>query len=78
MRRLWIGLITVLRSRSPCWASSGPASTSWLHRLRWLRVIGDTVFAAGAIAFALAIVRMTLGRRRASVEADSESAMPAA
>jgi len=37
--------------------------TPLMGTLRWLRVIGDTVFAAGAIAFVVAIARMTAGRR---------------
>jgi len=32
--------------------------------LRWLRVIGDTVFAAGAIAFVVAVAQLTLARSR--------------
>ncbi len=34
-----------------------------LHTFRWLRVIGDTVFAAGAVAFVVAVIRVTIGRR---------------
>ncbi len=37
-----------------------------LQTLRWLRVIGDTVFALGSFAFVIAIARMTLGRRPAA------------
>ncbi len=39
--------------------------TPLMDTLRWLRVIGDTVFAAGAFAFVIAIGRMTLRRRTA-------------
>ena len=44
-------------------------SAEFLHSpvidtLRWLRVIGDTVFAAGAFAFVFAIAKMTLRRAR--------------
>jgi len=35
-----------------------------IDRLRWLRVIGDTGFALGAIAFVIAVAKMTIGRRR--------------
>jgi nitric oxide reductase subunit B len=47
--------------------------TPLMEKLRWLRAVGDTVFAAGAIAFVIAIARMTLGRRR-SAAATPESA----
>jgi nitric oxide reductase subunit B len=36
-----------------------------LTTLRWLRVIGDTVFAVGAVAFVVAVVMMTRSRRTA-------------
>jgi nitric oxide reductase subunit B len=36
--------------------------TSPMDTLRWLRVVGDTVFAAGAIAFVIAVARLTTGR----------------
>jgi nitric oxide reductase subunit B len=39
--------------------------TSPMDTLRWLRVVGDTVFAAGAIAFVIAVARLTTGRRDA-------------
>jgi nitric oxide reductase subunit B len=51
--------------------------TPLMEKLRWLRMVGDTVFAAGAIAFVIAIVRMTVQRRAASA-ATPESALPAA
>ena len=35
--------------------------TPLMEKLRWLRAVGDTIFAAGAIAFAVAVARMTLG-----------------
>ncbi|HEY0985745.1 MAG TPA: nitric-oxide reductase large subunit [Kofleriaceae bacterium] len=34
--------------------------TSPMATLRWMRVLGDTVFAAGAIAFVVAVARLTL------------------
>ena len=37
--------------------------TDTMATLRWLRVIGDTTFAVGAIAFVIAVVRMTRGSR---------------
>jgi len=40
-----------------------------MNTLRWLRVIGDTVFTAGALGFVVAVARMTLTRRRAHSEA---------
>ena len=49
-----------------------------METLRWLRVIGDTVFAAGAIAFVIAVGRMTLFRTRSASQATPESALPAA
>ncbi|HEU4728440.1 MAG TPA: nitric-oxide reductase large subunit [Kofleriaceae bacterium] len=46
--------------------------TPLMNTLRWLRVIGDTVFAAGAIAFVAAIVRMTIARTRARARANTD------
>jgi nitric oxide reductase large subunit len=43
--------------------------TPLMEKLRWLRAVGDTVFAAGAIAFVIAIARMTVGRRRSAAAA---------
>ncbi len=37
--------------------------TPLMNTLRWLRVIGDSVFAIGAGAFVVAIIRLTVGRR---------------
>ena len=37
-------------------------NTPIMNALRWLRVIGDTVFAIGAVLFAVAIARMTIAR----------------
>jgi nitric oxide reductase subunit B len=39
--------------------------TPTMETLRWLRVVGDTVFATGIVVFVIAIVRMTI-RRAAS------------
>lgn len=52
--------------------------TPLMNTLRWLRVIGDTVFAAGAIAFVIAIARLTITRRRARSTASDEATHPAA
>jgi nitric oxide reductase subunit B len=52
--------------------------TPVMDTLRWLRVIGDTVFAAGAIAFVVAVARLTLTRRRARSTASAEATHPAA
>jgi nitric oxide reductase subunit B len=51
--------------------------TPLMDTLRWMRVIGDTVFAAGAIAFVVAVARLTLKRDRLA-KATPESAIPAA
>ena len=58
-------------ARSAEFMHSGPMDT-----LRWLRVIGDTVFAAGGVVFVIAILKITLGPRVAPVT--PESAVPAA
>jgi nitric oxide reductase subunit B len=50
-------------ARSPEFLRTGVMDT-----LRWLRVIGDTVFAAGAVAFVAAIIRATMGPRRRHAE----------
>jgi nitric oxide reductase subunit B len=52
--------------------------TPLMDTLRWLRAIGDTVFAAGAFAFVIAIARMTLARRRADRHAAGGATPPAA
>ncbi len=49
-------------ARSPEFLRTGAMGT-----LRWLRVVGDTVFAA-AVAFVAAIVRATVGPRRRPAE----------
>ncbi|HEY6036434.1 MAG TPA: hypothetical protein VIV58_19285, partial [Kofleriaceae bacterium] len=50
--------------------------TPVMSTFRWMRVVGDTVFAAGAIAFVVAVIRLTVARRREN--ANHESALPAA
>jgi len=52
--------------------------TPVMDTLRWLRVIGDTVFAAGAVAFVVAVARLTLARRRARSRASLDATHPAA
>ena len=44
-------------ARSAEFLHSGP-----MDMLRWLRIVGDTSFAAGALAFVAAILRATLGK----------------
>jgi nitric oxide reductase subunit B len=36
--------------------------TGTMQTLRWLRIVGDTVFAAGAFVFVAAVLKITLGR----------------
>jgi nitric oxide reductase subunit B len=48
--------------------------TPLMDKLRWMRVIGDTVFAAGAVAFVVAVARMTLARVRARATTDDAAA----
>jgi nitric oxide reductase subunit B len=56
-------------------------SAEFLHTpvmdvLRWMRVLGDTVFAAGAIAFVVAVARLTLRRTRiAGAKTDIDAAI---
>jgi nitric oxide reductase subunit B len=38
-----------------------------METLRWMRVFGDTLFALGAVAFVLAVGRITIGGRRQKV-----------
>jgi nitric oxide reductase subunit B len=52
--------------------------TPLMEKLRWLRAVGDTVFAAGAIAFVVAVVQMTARRQKPAAKANPESAIPAA
>ena len=52
--------------------------TPVMDALRWMRVVGDTVFAAGAIAFVVAVARLTLGRARSAApkrDADTDAAI---
>jgi nitric oxide reductase subunit B len=46
--------------------------TPLMDTLRWMRVLGDTVFAAGAIAFVVAVAKLTLSRS-GRANADQES-----
>jgi nitric oxide reductase subunit B len=56
-------------ARSAEFLHTGPMET-----LRWLRVVGDTTFAIGAIVFVIAILQMTVGRK--SRDARSSSGLP--
>ena len=47
-------------------------NTPLMDTLKWMRVIGDTVFAIGAFAFVAAVVKLTFARRRGS----NDSALP--
>ncbi|HLL20695.1 MAG TPA: cbb3-type cytochrome c oxidase subunit I, partial [Kofleriaceae bacterium] len=38
--------------------------TPLMEKLRWMRAIGDSLFATGAVAFVIAVARLTLGRTR--------------
>ena len=49
--------------------------TPLMDTLRWMRVFGDTVFAAGAVAFVIAVVKLTRGRKTV---AEPELVVPAA
>jgi nitric oxide reductase subunit B len=50
-----------------------------MDALRWLRVIGDTVFALGAVAFVIAVATLTFGRKRhATVEGERSGRLPTA
>jgi nitric oxide reductase subunit B len=51
--------------------------TPLMATLRWMRVIGDSIFTAGAIAFVYAVVRLTTQRSR-STRATLDSVRPAA
>src|SRR6185503_13931850 len=42
-----------------------------MQKLRWLRVPGDTIFAAGIVTLAVSVVQMSRRRARAQVEAPS-------
>ena len=49
--------------------------TPLMEGLRWMRVVGDTVFAVGAVAFVVAVVRLTTGRRTRAAEGGTRAAM---
>ncbi len=51
--------------------SEAVLQTPLMDTLRWLRVIGDTVFAIGAILFVVCVGRMTIGRRARSAATGS-------
>ena len=42
--------------------------TPVMNTLRWMRVIGDTLFSAGAVAFVIAVLKLTRGRVRRTSE----------
>jgi len=46
--------------------------TPWMDTLRWMRVLGDTVFAVGAVTFVVAVAMLTL-KRISLAKADKES-----
>jgi nitric oxide reductase subunit B len=43
-----------------------------MDTLRWLRVVGDTIFAIGAVTFVAAVGTITLRRKRTTVDDDGE------
>jgi len=45
-----------------------------MDTLRWLRIFGDTLFAAGAVVFVTAIARVTFGAPK-SVPSTTEGAV---
>ena len=48
-----------------------------MNALRWSRVFGDTMFAAGAVTFVIAVLKVTIGSRAAKTTASTESAIAA-
>jgi nitric oxide reductase subunit B len=52
--------------------------TPLMDRLRWMRVLGDTVFAVGAVTFVIAVAMLTLRRAPAKRTADPEVAVAGA
>jgi nitric oxide reductase subunit B len=48
--------------------------TGLMDTLRWLRVIGDTVFAIGAIGFVAAVLVLTVRRRSSHANTEVVSA----
>jgi nitric oxide reductase subunit B len=53
--------------------------TPLMDTLRWLRVIGDTIFAVGAITFVLAVAKITIRRKRGThADAEPTEALPKA
>jgi nitric oxide reductase subunit B len=61
-----IGLLqTVASVETGYWfaRSAELLQTPLFNNLRWMRAIGDTVFTAGAIAFVIAVARMTLSKK---------------
>ena len=51
--------------------------TPLMDTLRWMRVIGDTVFAAGAVTFVLAVAKLTW-KRGSQAKSDTALVVPAA
>jgi nitric oxide reductase subunit B len=68
-----VGLLQTWASvKSGYWYARGPfMQTPLLNTLRWLRVIGDTAFAFGALAFVGAVFRATSGRKTNTKQAGS-------
>ena len=50
--------------------------TPTLHTLRWLRVVGDTVFATGVLALGWFVLGLKTGRSLNGVREDSLAGIP--
>jgi nitric oxide reductase subunit B len=63
IRRLWIGFAAVVVIEHGYWYARSPEflQTGVIETFRWLRVIGDTVFATGAIALAAFVIGLRTG-----------------
>ena len=48
-----------------------------MQTLRWFRVVGDTIFAIGAIAFFIFVIGLLTGRSFAKVEDKAIDVIPA-
>src|SRR6185436_19842602 len=73
-----VGLLQTYQSVSTgYWSARSPEflQTDLMQTLRWLRMIGDTVFAVGAIAFVYFALDMMVRQRGTRVTASTKAAV---
>jgi len=75
-----VGLLQTYQSVSAGYWSARSAEfmqTDLMQTLRWFRVVGDTLFAIGAIALFIFVIGLLTGRSFVKVEEKAIDAIPA-